>query len=137
MQLIFIDILAGVDSLTLKSNATTVMKRGGNDTDTTTFVFEESEPASVSCHIRGGNPKPWLHIYRGNQDISEQFDRKESVSVLGKPGLQYVVHDTMLSTKHFEVLPEHRGEMLKCVAKIQHFPNLRSSKIRGIELKCE
>ena len=106
-------------------------------TDYVSFIMNENETASISCHIHGGNPRPQLHIYQDSEDISDQFQRTESVNVVGKPGLQSVVHDIKLSADRFQVSADNRGDILKCVAKVTRFPHLKKTKSRELEVRCK
>ena len=106
-------------------------------TDYVSFIMNENETASISCRIHGGNPRPQLHIYQDSEDISDQFQRTESVNVVGKPGLQSVVHDIKLSADRFQVSADNRGDILKCVAKVTRFPHLKKTKSRELEVRCK
>ena len=125
--------ISDTPNYTLSEFNTPVNKR----TDYVSFIMNENETASISCRIHGGNPRPQLHIYQDSEDISDQFQRTESVNVVGKPGLQSVVHDIKLSADRFQVSADNRGDILKCVAKVTRFPHLKKTKSRELEVRCK
>jgi len=122
---------APLEKFTFVSNHT----KFSNKTGTTSFEFVELTPGYVRCHAVGGNPTPSLRLFRGNVEVTGEFDKKVEAIAIGVAGLQTIRHEVTLESSTYRVTRDQRGDDLKCVAKFHRFTQLRQVKMATLEVK--
>lgn len=106
---------------------------------TIAYEFEERRTTSVRCLSQGGNPMPVLRLFRGNDDITNEFtvkvsdQRTETVHNV----LDVVVKDIEIFSDEFQADLQHHKKHLKCVARIPGHPELARSVIGRINIRCK
>lgn len=119
-----ITVQGPIESLTLFVNDT----RTDPSTNKTVFDFVALRPSYVSCKSVGGQPQPTVQLFRGDFDITGEFEKKEKVDVTGARGLERAIYETELVSDVFRAEIEDQGEKLKCVARIHHTPKFKQTR---------